>query len=269
MIQGLHRIVLLGLLLTTQPVGTQPQVALNLSLRAEPRIREGLRTDLELRFSSPNALPRAYAKISVSPCVPVTNGPLLWQGSLQSNEAHRIQTAITLPVPGRFEVLGAIYAFTESGELYMGKRERLWLESTKDGIRVRKDLGSQTDSTHTCKARLSTPSAKAVRVGLNSIQSLELSRDSRSVDNSQRIQFEGQKDRLVFITVKSKTFDPVAILYGPEGEMVDWNDDTDLWSARIPKSSVIALPQDGIYTVVVRPFVPGSAGQFDLTVTTR
>ena len=85
-------------------------------------------------------------------------------------------------------------------------------------------------------------------------------RGGRSHDYSLRLQ-QGQ---LVAVTVKSEDFDPVVIVFRPDGDQLGENDDRDDGSTN--SLLVVTAPETGSYTVRVNslPMGEGHVGGYSL-----
>lgn len=76
--------------------------------------------------------------------------------------------------------------------------------------------------------------------------------------------FEGSTGQLVSITLDSSDFDTLVLLLGPDGEVIDGNDDInqDNLNSRLD----LTLPQNGTYSVVVTSVEFEGQGNYQLTV---
>lgn len=85
-------------------------------------------------------------------------------------------------------------------------------------------------------------------------------RGGRSHDYSLRLS-EGQ---LVAVTLKSSDFDPVVIVFKPDGDLLGENDDRDDGSTN--SLLVVTAPETGVYTVRVNslPMGEGHVGAYSL-----
>ncbi|PZV21398.1 MAG: hypothetical protein DCF21_02530 [Leptolyngbya sp.] len=76
--------------------------------------------------------------------------------------------------------------------------------------------------------------------------------------------FEGTTGQTLTITLDSTAFDPVLRLLGPDETEIAFNDD---FGGSLNSKIIVALPEDGTYTVVARSF-SDQGGDYDLVVRT-
>jgi len=79
--------------------------------------------------------------------------------------------------------------------------------------------------------------------------------------------FDGNAGQQVTIALDSREFDPFVILVGPDGEVLDSNDDVSQSSYNAGLS--VTLPVTGRYRVLANSFDASGSGRFSLRVTAR
>jgi len=144
--------------------------------------------------------------------------------------------------PGAYEILATTYAAHETGEYTLTIEAR-----DLAGVGVPLELGGSTTSA----------------LGSQGMQ--------RGLPGSW-LHFEGSAGSIVRLRVTSQAFDTIATLIGPGGQTWVNDDANDLGENRDERSLdstiVAALPQTGVYQLVVTPYGQG-AGPFRVTSSVR
>jgi hypothetical protein len=77
------------------------------------------------------------------------------------------------------------------------------------------------------------------------------------------VTFDGFMGDQVGIALASGSFDPVLLVFGPDGTLVAANDDFDGFNSRIP---ALPLPMDGTYVAVATAYDEFTTGPYSLTI---
>ena len=76
--------------------------------------------------------------------------------------------------------------------------------------------------------------------------------------------FDGRAGQQVRIALSSNEFDPFLVLLGPNGEVIDTND--DLSPDSTTSGLLVRLPANGRYRVIANSFYPSGMGRYTLVV---
>ena len=155
----------------------------------------------------------------------------------------------TLPTNGTYTVLANTYSAGETGDYSL----RAATTSARPGTIA------QTPTPRT--ARPNSQGVILQEQGVLGPNSQVLQQDGSLY---QEHQFQGRRGQQVTILMESREFDTYLLLVGPDGQLIDQNDDAASGSTN--SQLTVSLPSDGTYTVVANAYDSDGRGRYTITV---